>query len=74
MFKLSNNIVTFKASNNALTSIDPKFVKKIRKAQVIDFTANSCIDAIHDKNSTDAVSIDILHTKVDLECWIDTEE
>jgi hypothetical protein len=41
MFKPRNKIVTFKAANNALASIDSKFIKRIRKAQVIDFTANS---------------------------------
>jgi hypothetical protein len=65
--KPGNNIVTFKAaSNNNLTAIDSKLVKRLKKSQLIDFTNNSCIDAMFD--STGAVPKHVFYSEVDLKC------
>jgi hypothetical protein len=57
----------FDSSANDLTTIDPKLIKRLQKAEIIDFTANTCIDVFYNKLST-AISIDMMFAKVFIQC------
>jgi hypothetical protein len=66
--KQGNKIETFKAAANNLTDIEPKFIKRLKFASLIDFRNNTCIDAIFDNNSTDSPALHVFLAEVDLKC------
>jgi hypothetical protein len=66
--KPGNKIVTFKAASNDLTEIEPKLVNRLKVANLIDFTNNTCIDAIYNKNSTAFADFQDFYSEVALKC------
>jgi hypothetical protein len=67
IFKPANKISIFNSSANNLTTIEPKLIKRLQKAEIIDLTANTCIDVVYNKSST-AVPIDTMFSKVFMYC------
>ena len=63
-----NKISRFNAAGNKLIIIEQLFLKRLKKSELIDLTGNECIDTVLEKNSNNGVNIDILVTKVFLEC------
>jgi hypothetical protein len=66
MVSSENSITVLLAANNQLEFIDHKIVKKLKKAEMIDFTANACIDDHYIKDSP--ATIEMLFFKIFLGC------
>jgi hypothetical protein len=60
--------VTFKAAANDLTVIDLKLVKRLKNSILIDFTNNTCIDSVYDKNASNSDELNVLFGNVVLNC------
>lgn len=58
----------FRIDHNQLESVDTKIFKSLRKAHLIDFSANECIDAKYDKGDVGGTSFAELHQAIDIDC------
>jgi hypothetical protein len=68
LLPLKNVIVEFRADSNKLQVVDPKVMKSLRKSQIIDFSANDCIDLKYDKNLKDGTPIMQLYGYISFIC------
>jgi hypothetical protein len=61
----TNRISEFRAAQNELEVIEHKLIKRLKKAQLIDFSENICVDLVYEKGS---MEINSFHSLVYMEC------
>lgn len=72
MLVVKNMITEFKADDNKITQIDPKVIKYLRHATIIDLSLNICIDMRYEKGKLGGSrNLEDLLNKIDNSCSLD---
>lgn len=64
----ANVIAEFRASENNLSLIEHKLIRRLKDSQVIDFTANKCTDNIYERDSEKSLNINSFHSAIYFAC------